>query len=276
MSQTQPSPAPGDAGPAPAPADELAQARQQIADMAAAQEAFMRRVVHDLRAPLRHVTSYGALVRELLGELQQPPAQIAEALECVATMEQSARRMAAMLEGLRAIAEVARAPLRCAAVDPAALAQQARAQLEGRVAGRAVQWAIQERMPPVQADPALLRSVFEQLLDNALKFSRGRDPARIQVAAEVQGSHVRITVQDNGAGFDPARAQALFGVFERLHRESEFEGVGAGLALCRAIAQRHGASIEASAVPGQGCVIELDWPAAGDIDSGASRPASSI
>ncbi|AVO48714.1 two-component sensor histidine kinase [Melaminivora suipulveris] len=261
---------------ADAETDALAQAQRQIAEMAAAQEAFMRRVVHDLGAPLRHVTSYGALVRELLGELQQPPAQVAEALECVATMEQSARRMAAMLEGLRAIAEVTRAPLRCAAVDPAALAQQARAQLEGRVAGRAVQWAIQERMPSVQADPALLRSVFEQLLDNALKFSRSRDPARIQVAAEVQGSHVRITVQDNGAGFDPARAQALFGVFERLHRESEFEGVGAGLALCRAIAQRHGASIEASAVPGQGCVIELDWPAAGDIDSGASRPANSI
>lgn len=250
------------AAPADELADELAQARRQIADMAAAQEDFMRRVVHDLRAPLRHVTSYGALVRELLGELQQPPAQVAEALECVATMEQSARRMAAMLEGLRAIAEVARAPLRCAAVDPVALVQQARAQLDDRLAGRSVQWTIPDHMPPVQADPALLRSVFDQLLDNALKFSSKRDPARIQVAAQAQGPRVRITIQDNGAGFDPARAQALFGVFERLHRESEFEGVGAGLALCRAIAQRHGARIDAAARPGEGCVVTLDWPGA--------------
>jgi light-regulated signal transduction histidine kinase (bacteriophytochrome) len=72
---------------------------------------------------------------------------------------------------------------------------------------------------------------------------------------------VAFTVQDNGVGFDPARAGTLFGVFQRLHRESEFEGVGTGLALCRAIAQRHGGAITATAVPGAGCTVRVEWPA---------------
>ena len=241
---------------------ELARARQQIADMAAAQQAFLARVVHDLRAPLRHVTSYGALVRELLGELDSPPEQVLEALDCLGTMEQSARRMAAQLDALRALAEAASAPLRCAPVDPAPLVEQARAQLQERHPGRAVQWQLDAAMPRVLADAALLRSVFVQLLDNALKFTRGREPALIRVQAAAQGDCVRITVQDNGAGFDGARAQLLFGLFERLHREADFEGLGAGLALCREIARRHGAAIRASAAPGLGCTIELDWPAA--------------
>ncbi|MBT9441498.1 MAG: two-component sensor histidine kinase, partial [Acidovorax sp.] len=72
---------------------------------------------------------------------------------------------------------------------------------------------------------------------------------------------VAFTVQDNGVGFDPARAGSLFGVFQRLHRETEFDGVGAGLALCRAVAQRHGAQISATAVPGGGCTVRVCWPA---------------
>jgi light-regulated signal transduction histidine kinase (bacteriophytochrome) len=72
---------------------------------------------------------------------------------------------------------------------------------------------------------------------------------------------VVVTVQDNGVGFDGTRAQHLFGVFQRMHRESEFDGVGAGLALCQAIAQRHGAGISAQAAPGAGCTVHLDWPA---------------
>ncbi len=243
-------------------AGELAQARRQMAEMAAAQQAFLGRVVHDLRAPLRHVTSYGALVRELLGELAGPPAPVAEALECVATMEQSARRMAAMLDGLRALAEVGAAPLHCASVDPARLVQEARAGLDARAAGRSVHWDVQPGMPRMHADPALLRLALVQLLDNALKFTRASEPARISVQALAQGDRVRLSVRDNGAGFEPARAQQLFGLFERLHPEAEFEGLGVGLALCREIAQRHGARIQASAAPGQGCVVELDWPAA--------------
>jgi len=82
------------------------------------------------------------------------------------------------------------------------------------------------------------------------------------VRAQRLNDSVRISVQDNGAGFEPERAGQVFGVFERLHRESEFEGVGTGLALCQTIAQRHGARIAATAQPGEGCTVQLDWPAA--------------
>ncbi|SDM29205.1 Histidine kinase-, DNA gyrase B-, and HSP90-like ATPase [Oryzisolibacter propanilivorax] len=241
---------------------ELEQARRQLAEMAAAQEAFMRRVVHDLRAPLRHVTSYGALVRELLGELAQPPEQVLEALDCVATMEQSARRMAAMLEALRTLSEAERAPLRPTRVALDTAVRGALDTLAPRLAGRAVQCTVDEGLPALQADAAQLHVLLVQLLDNALKFTRNRTPACIRVLAECHGPRVLLRIEDNGVGFDPARAGLLFGLFERLHREAEFEGLGCGLALARVIARRHGATLEIQAQPGQGCTVQLDWPAA--------------
>lgn len=236
---------------------ELAQARQQISDMAAAQEDFLRGVSHDLRAPLRHVTSFGALVREVLQE--QPP-QLDEALAMLATMEQSARRMGQMIDGLQAIARARRVALRSQATDLTAAVQQARAAL-GSAADR-VRWSIPSDMPAVQADAELLGQLLAQLLGNAVKFSRGAAQPCVHVRAQPAApGRVQITVQDNGAGFDGARAQQLFGVFQRMHRESEFEGVGAGLALCLAIAQRHGATVQAQAALGAGCTVTLNWPA---------------
>ncbi|WP_416401554.1 sensor histidine kinase [Alicycliphilus denitrificans] len=240
---------------------ELDEARRQMAAMAAAHEAFLRGVSHDLRAPLRHVTSYGALVRELLQELPAQYPQVEEALGFLATMDASARRMGLMIDGLQAIARAGRAPLRLQAVDLGAAVQQARALLGG--AGDGVQWDVAPDMPAVRADADLFGQLLAQLLGNALKFTRGVAQARIAVHAEPDGQgRVRITVQDNGAGFDGTRAQQLFGVFQRMHREADFEGVGAGLALCAAIAQRHGATIAAAAAPGAGCSIRLDWPGA--------------
>jgi light-regulated signal transduction histidine kinase (bacteriophytochrome) len=102
-----------------------------------------------------------------------------------------------------------------------------------------------------------------QLLANAVKFSRGSAPPVVAIApAAATEGQVAFTIEDNGVGFDPARAGQLFGVFQRLHRESEFEGVGAGLALCRTIALRHGGEVSATARPGAGCTVRVQWPAA--------------
>ena len=256
---------------------ELARSQQQVADMAAAQEEFLRAVSHDLRAPLRHVTSYGTLVREVLGDL--PPevvqgAEVQEALSFLATMDQSARRMGLMIDGLQALVRVGRAPLRLQPVPLADAITQARATLAAAEAGRSVEWRIAPDMPTLQADPTLLQELLVQLLGNALKFTRSVAQPRIAVQADEapQGQFV-FAVQDNGAGFDPARADTLFGVFQRLHRETEFEGVGTGLALCRAVAQRHGAQISATAALGGGCTVRLQWPMAGAAaDAGAIAP----
>lgn len=244
---------------------ELARSQQQVADMAAAQEEFLRAVSHDLRAPLRHVTSYGTLVREVLGDL--PPevvqgAEVQEALGFLATMDQSARRMGLMIDGLQALVRTSRAPLRLQPVPLADAIAQARPALAAAEAGRALEWNVDADLPTLQADPALLQDLLVQLLGNALKFTRPVAHACITVSADAApAGEVAFTVQDNGAGFDPARAGGLFGVFQRLHRETEFEGVGMGLALCRAIAQRHGAQISADAVPGEGCTVRVQWPA---------------
>lgn len=251
---------------------ELARSQQQVADMAAAQEEFLRAVSHDLRAPLRHITSYGKLVREVLGDLPaevQAAEPLREAQDFLGTMEQSARRMALMLDGLLALSRAGRAPLHLQPVDLAAAVDQARAALPAAQASQAAaaQWTLPGGLPTVQADPALLHELLVQVLGNALKFSqRPAAPAPHitvrAVPAERGAGWAAWEVQDQGAGFDPARAAGLFGVFHRLHRETEFDGVGAGLAVCRAIAQRHGAHISATAAPGQGCTVRVEWPAA--------------
>ncbi len=243
---------------------ELARSQRQVADMAAAQEEFLRAVSHDLRAPLRHMTSYGTLVREVLCDL--PPevvqgAEVQEALGFLATMDQSARRMGLMIDGLQALVRATRAPLRLQPVPLADAIAQARITLDAAEAGRAVEWRIGADLPTLQADPTLLQKLLVQLLGNALKFTRPVAQACITVSADAApAGEVAFTVQDNGVGFDPARAGSLFGVFQRLHRETEFEGVGTGLGLCRAIAQRHGAQISATAVPGAGCTVRVQWP----------------
>lgn len=246
--------------------EELARCGQQMADMAAAQEEFLRAVSHDLRAPLRHVTSYGTLVREVLGDLPAEVvqgAEVQEALGFLATMDQSARRMGLMIDGLNALVRTGRAPLRLQPVSLAAAVAQARTTLAPQEAGRNVVWQVAPDLPTLHADPALLQELLVQLLGNALKFTQPVEQARIVVLADASApaDHGGFVVQDNGVGFDPARAAGLFGVFQRLHRETDFAGVGTGLALCRAIAQRHGAHISANAVAGGGCTVRVAWPA---------------
>ena len=311
------------AGPAQAPtedpAQELARLRaqlaerdQRLADMAAAHEEFLRAVSHDLRAPLRHITSYGPLVTEVLQEADGalPTGQaLQEALEFLATMEQSARRMGRMLDALLALSRVARAPLhpqQLSRAEVADLIAQVQDALAPRAAGRAVQWQLTLAKRPVYADAALLRQLLTELLDNALKFTRGREPAHIAITLAVEspgasdatgagdartqgdpasagspgapdsqgsaGGQVTLHVQDNGAGFAPAQSAGLFGVFQRLHRESEFDGVGAGLAVVRAIAQRHGGQVSATATPGQGCTVCVTWPAKCSLFDSCLRP----
>jgi light-regulated signal transduction histidine kinase (bacteriophytochrome) len=146
-------------------------------------------------------------------------------------------------------------------VDLAALVEQVRAAQAEAVPERGMEWHIAPDLPTVQGDATLLRQMLVELLGNALKFTRGRDPARITVGWERGADGLfTLTVQDNGTGFNPAQAAGLFGVFQRLHRESEFDGVGAGLAAVRAIARRHGGEASATAAVGEGCTVRVSWP----------------
>ena len=238
----------------------LHERERELAELRAAQEEFLRAVSHDLRAPLRHITSYGPLVAELLQDAGLEGEASQEAQAFLATMDQSARRMGRMLDGLLALSGIARAPLQCQPVALGALVAQVQATLATGAEGRAVQWQIAPDLPSVQGDAALLRQMLAELLGNALKFTRGRDLACIAVDGERDADgRVTLRVQDNGAGFNPAQAASLFGVFQRLHRETEFEGVGTGLAAVRAIARRHGGDASATATAGVGCTVSVSF-----------------
>ena len=262
----------------------LAEREQQLAALAAAHEGFLRAVSHDLRAPLRHITSYGPLVAEVLQDSGVAGNALAEAQAFLATMDQSARRMGKMLDGLLALSRIALAPLQRQPVALDALLAEVQAALAPHTRGRTVQWHTAPAGAVLHGDPALLRQLLTALLDNALKFTQGRAVAHISVQVQADGggatgataadAHADVAgpgsdasaatqtlrVQDNGAGFNPAQAAGLFGVFQRLHRETEFDGVGAGLAAVRAIAQRHGGDASATAEPGVGCTVSVVLP----------------
>ena len=246
---------------APDAGAELNALRAELAALRQAHAGLLHAVSHDLRAPLRHISSFAPLLREAVQALQAGDlAAGAEAEEFLQPMEQGARRLARMIDALLLLSRTASGPLQPAPIDLVAQAQALAAQLAAP--GALVQWQWPAAPVLLQADAAQLHQLLQALLENALKFSQGRAPAQIALRAEpLAGGGWRWSVQDNGAGFDPARAQGLFGLFQRLHRESEFEGLGVGLALAQAIAQRHGARITAQAQPGAGCTISLDWPA---------------
>lgn len=219
-------------------------------------ESFSYSVSHDLRSPLRHISSFVSLLEEHLAESHDE-----EALRYLGTIGNSARHMSQLIDGLLAFSRLGRAAVHLVEVDFAMLVDDVVAQLAHDAQGREVEWLIPTDLPMVQGDPLLLREVWTNLLGNALKYSRPRAAARIEVGWSVDPAVGYIfSITDNGVGFDTQYAQKLFGVFQRLHRASEFEGTGIGLALVRRILERHGGSIWADSRLGEGSVFSFSLP----------------
>ncbi len=210
---------------------------------------FTSTVSHDLRAPLRAVDGF---VRLALDAGESLPAEAKRNLDRVVA---AVRTMSAMVEGLLALAKQARAPIHRSAVDLSATAREVADELP-RESGRGVEFRIADT-PAVQADAVLMRVVLQNLLGNALKYSRDRDPAVIEFGAEGAGAEVEWFVRDNGAGFDPRYAAKLFQPFARLHSPREFEGTGIGLAAVHRILERHGGGIRAESEPGKGATFRF-------------------
>ncbi|MCU0931890.1 MAG: ATP-binding protein [Serpentinimonas sp.] len=241
----------------------VAERTQQLQAINQDLEAFTYSVSHDLRAPLRHMASFAELLRETLGP-EAPP----EALRHLGTIAASAQHMGQLIEGLLAFSRLGRAPLARREVAMAALLQSSVNRVLHDPAlqrpAPELQWHLPAQLPAVPGDPMLLSQVWDNLLSNALKYSRPVQPARVEVGAwtgqTAAGERV-FWVRDNGVGFDPRRADRLFGVFQRLHRTSEFEGTGIGLALCRRIIERHGGRIWAESEPGVHTTFYFSLPA---------------
>ncbi|MBA4261991.1 MAG: hypothetical protein C0443_08270 [Comamonadaceae bacterium] len=230
-------------------------------------ESFSYSVSHDLRSPLRHISSFVSLLQEHLENQTDETAQ-----KYLGTIGSSARHMSQLIDGLLAFSRLGRSAVTLMAVDFAMLVQAVVSQIAHDTGGRVVDWVIAPDLPVVQGDALLLREVWANLIGNAFKYSRPRERARIEIGWSVDPvAGYTFCVRDNGVGFDPQYAQKLFGVFQRLHRASEFEGTGIGLALTRRILERHGGSIWAESQLGQGSVFYFSLPFEGGSPTESPR-----
>jgi len=214
-------------------------------------EAFSYSISHDLRAPLRAMSGFAhILLEDHAAELS------AEAAECAQIIAANARQMGELIDDLLAFAHLGRQSLKKQAVAPTQMAHALVDEMHGKLNGRRVRIQIDEMMD-CQADPALLKQVYANLIGNALKYTRERDPALIEIGciAEENNNRAIYFVKDNGIGFDMRYADKLFGVFQRLHSAAEYEGTGVGLALVQRIVQRHGGRVWAEALPDHGATF---------------------
>lgn len=213
-------------------------------------ESFSYSVSHDLRAPLRHVNGYAEmLAREADEQLSD------KARRYLKTIADASREMSVLIDELLAFSRMGRCEMRTSVVDSNQLISEVRRGLEFAIRERRIDWHI-ANLPVVRADAAMLKQVWLNLLDNAVKYTRGRELARIEVGmdGERDGRYV-FYVRDNGAGFDMKYSDKLFGVFQRLHRSEEFEGTGIGLANVRRIISRHNGLTWADAQLNVGAII---------------------
>ncbi|HEX5221697.1 MAG TPA: ATP-binding protein [Verrucomicrobiae bacterium] len=212
-------------------------------------ESFSYSVSHDLRAPLRAINGFAGILSENFGS-QLPE----EARRCLDRIRNGGQRMNALIDDLLAFSRFGRQALNRKSIDPAAVVHAALEELRPQCDGRLMEWKLQP-LPFCQADPALLKQVWVNLLANAIKYTRDRKPAVVEVGCLRESNEAIFFVRDNGAGFDMQYADKLFGVFQRLHRSDEFEGTGVGLAIVQRIVQRHGGRIWAEAQPEKGATF---------------------
>ena len=218
-------------------------------------ESFSYTVSHDLRAPLRHVSGFASMLRE-----RESVRNDAEALDYASRLAAAAKRLGNMVDSLLEYSRLGRKQISISEVDIGAEVKLLVAELATQAGGRTVRWEIAE-LPVLRGDPTLLRLLLQNLLDNALKYTRPRSEAVIEVAARRDGESWTLQVRDNGVGFDMRYTSKLFGVFQRLHGEREFEGAGIGLAHAARIVERHGGRIWCDAALDKGATFYFTLPA---------------
>ncbi len=197
-------------------------------------EAFTYSVSHDLRAPLRHISGFSKILTEEFASSLPPDAQ-----RHLRRIEDGTRRMGQLVDDLLNLTRIGRQELHRQVTGLESIVKEVIADLKPDCEGRAVEWNIGS-LPYVEGDPALLKQVFQNLLSNALKYSRPRAHAIVEIGQMAENGVPVIFVHDNGVGFSMKYADKLFGVFQRLHRQEDFEGTGVGLATVQRIVQKHG------------------------------------
>jgi light-regulated signal transduction histidine kinase (bacteriophytochrome) len=220
-------------------------------------EAFSYSVSHDLRAPLRHIDSYAQILTDEAGPmLGEDNGHLLKAIN------NSARNMGQLIDDLLGFSQIGRVQLDTERIDLKHLCEETIRSLEPDTRGRNIRWTVRE-LPIVRGDRSMLRQVLVNLLGNAVKYTRDRSPAEIEIGCQSgQSDEDVVFVRDNGAGFDMENVDKLFGVFQRLHTSEEFEGTGIGLANVNRIIGRHGGRCWAEGVVGSGATFYFSFPKA--------------
>jgi two-component system sensor histidine kinase/response regulator len=234
-----------------------AREKQQSAELAAAYhdlEAFSYSISHDLRAPLRSMDGFAGILEsdfaEQLGE---------EGRRIIGVIRAGSQKMDELIVSLLEFSRAGRSALQIDRVDMTLLAEAATKEVSSLYTGPEPQIEIAD-LPPVDADPVVIRQVWCNLIGNALKYSAKRVQPKIRVSGRVEHGEAIYQVEDNGAGFDMRYADKLFGVFQRLHRSEEFAGTGVGLAIVQRIIVRHGGRIWAKGSPDAGACFQFALP----------------
>ncbi|NQV50094.1 MAG: PAS domain S-box protein, partial [Candidatus Marinimicrobia bacterium] len=214
--------------------EELKFSNQQFEAALKDLEAFSYSVSHDLRAPLRHISGYVELLQDTFHDVL--PEKGKHYLESIAS---SSHEMSALIDNLLQFSRTGRAEMHKSGNEMNHMVHAVIKSISADNAERSISWHV-EKLPMVRCDAQLIKQVWINLLDNALKYTRTRANAKIDIGVKEETNEYIFFVRDNGVGFDMQYAQKLFGVFQRLHSTGDFEGTGIGLAIVRQIISRHG------------------------------------
>ncbi|WP_438392988.1 ATP-binding protein [Caballeronia sp. DA-9] len=242
-------------------AEELAELANELRRANKELEAFSYSVSHDLRAPLRHIAGYGDLLRETEGDKLSERSR-----RFLTNMLDSARLAGVLVDDLLTFSQMGRAALRPVQVDLNQLVQSVMQEFGAETANRKVEWIIPE-LPSVTGDPAFLQIALRNLFSNAVKYTRTRESAKIELSVNSTADEYILSVRDNGVGFNMKYVNKLFGVFQRLHRAEEFDGTGIGLANVRRIIERHDGRTWAEGREGEGAAFHFSLPKVFRTDS---------
>jgi len=227
---------------------------EQLRNTNAELEAFTYSVSHDLRAPLRAIHGYTKI---LIAEYETNVD--AEGRRLMNKIVDNARKMGQLIDDLLAFSRLGRHEILKMHIPMAELVSNICSELEKEQPGRRIKFTMKNVLP-AKADNTAIKQVWLNLLSNAVKYSRHQDPALIEIASEIEGQDIVYCVKDNGAGFDMRYADKLFGVFQRLHSEDEFEGTGVGLAIVQRIIVKHGGRVWAEGKVNEGAAFYFSLP----------------
>jgi PAS domain S-box-containing protein len=249
----------------------VAERTQQLVAANKDLDVFSHMVSHDLRAPLRHIASFVSLLQEQMGDSADTLA-----LQYQNSIAKASKRMSLMIEGLLEYARLGRVAIDTQPVPIAQLVQGVIAHLKQENPDRRIEWVIEDDLPVVRGDAMLLAQALGNLLGNAVKYTRPRDLARVEIGWKVNPVGGRtFYIADNGVGFDLEKAHNLFVMFQRQHHSMDYEGTGTGLALSQRIIERHGGRIWAETAPGEGCTFYFTLPFDG-MERELAFPESSL